>query len=251
MKVCCKLFVFSETVGDQINLKKILQQYGKVISIRIRCVAPAKITLSKNNQVNPNKNTVNAYVLFKQPEAVKNALELNGTKFEEHTIQVDTLENDRHYDHSMSLFLGNLSFKTNEDELREFFIECGEIKSVRIVRDPKTGMGKGFGYVNFKTKDSVVLAMEKNGQMFKNREIRIKPYKYNEESSSSSSKTKKADKIKNKVTKKQHKSSSDGFQGELAIKKSKKLMKKSMKNRLNASKIKKQKKQIAQIMNKK
>lgn len=175
----------------------------------------------------------------------------NGTKFEEHTIQVDTLENDRHYDHSMSLFLGNLSFKTNEDELREFFIECGEIKSVRIVRDPKTGMGKGFGYVNFKTKDSVVLAMEKNGQMFKNREIRIKPYKYNEESSSSSSKTKKADKIKNKVTKKQHKSSSDGFQGELAIKKSKKLMKKSMKNRLNASKIKKQKKQIAQIMNKK
>ena len=45
----------------------------------------------------------------------------NGTKFEEHTIQVDSLENDRHYDHSKSLFLGNLSFKTTEDEVNKNF----------------------------------------------------------------------------------------------------------------------------------
>lgn len=111
-------------------------------------------------------------------------------------------------------------------------------------------MGKGFGYVNFTSKDAVVLALEKNGQMLKNREIRIKPYKYNEEPSNNKIKTEKS---KHSATKKkqQQKSSSDGFQGELGVKKSKKLVKKSMKNRLNASRIKKQKKTIAQIMNKK
>ncbi|XP_075677354.1 uncharacterized protein LOC142645293 [Dermatophagoides pteronyssinus] len=237
------------------NLKKILEQYGKVISIRIRCVAPAKITLSKkvaflSNQINSNKKTVNAYVVFKQSESVQKALELNGTKFEEHTIQVDSLENDRHYDHSKSLFLGNLSFKTTEDELREFFNECGEIKSVRIVRDSKTGIGKGFGYVNFADKDSVVLALEKNGQMLKNREIRIKPYQYNNQNDNNKSSNDK--KIKKLKKKQNQPKSDDGFQGEFGVKKSKNLTKKSnKKNRLNASKIRKQKKTIAQIMNKK
>ena len=37
----------------------------------------------------------------------------------------------------------------HEDELRGFFEECGPISSVRIIRNAVTGLGKGFGYVNF------------------------------------------------------------------------------------------------------
>jgi len=36
-----------------------------------------------------------------------------------------------------------------EDEIWEFFKECGIISSVRIVRDNATGVSKGFGYVDF------------------------------------------------------------------------------------------------------
>lgn len=36
-----------------------------------------------------------------------------------------------------------------EDALRDHFDECGDITNVRIIRDKKTGLGKGIGYVQF------------------------------------------------------------------------------------------------------
>ena len=40
----------------------------------------------------------------------------------------------------------------NDEQLRETFAHCGQIESVRIVRDQKTRMGKGFGFVQFKVR---------------------------------------------------------------------------------------------------
>ena len=37
-----------------------------------------------------------------------------------------------------------------EENIRQAFADCGTIESVRIVRDNKTGIGKGFGFVLFK-----------------------------------------------------------------------------------------------------
>lgn len=37
-----------------------------------------------------------------------------------------------------------------DDVLWKAFGECGEIESVRIIRDERSGKGRGFGYVNFK-----------------------------------------------------------------------------------------------------
>lgn len=41
----------------------------------------------------------------------------NGTIFENNHIQVDIVEENPSYDYSMSLFLGNLSFKANEEQV--------------------------------------------------------------------------------------------------------------------------------------
>lgn len=46
---------------------------------------------------------------------------------------------------------------------------------MRIIRDNQTGVGKGFGYVNFKSEDAVALALELDGTTILNREIRVKP----------------------------------------------------------------------------
>lgn len=49
-----------------------------------------------------------------------------------------------------SIFVGNLSFDTTEDDLWNHFSECGDIKRARIVIDKKTKKPKGCGYVSFK-----------------------------------------------------------------------------------------------------
>ncbi|XP_075222701.1 uncharacterized protein LOC142325170 isoform X2 [Lycorma delicatula] len=61
-----------------------------------------------------------------------------------------------------------------DNDVRKVFEGCGEIESVHIIRDNKTGMGKGFGYVNFKFQDSVEFALKLNGAMLKKRNIRVK-----------------------------------------------------------------------------
>lgn len=47
----------------------------------------------------------------------------------------------------MRLYVGNLSYKTNEDELRRIFGEHGEVTSVAIISDRESGQSKGFGFV--------------------------------------------------------------------------------------------------------
>ena len=42
-----------------------------------------------------------------------------------------------------------INLDTEEEPLRQVFNECGEIEAVRIVRDSKTGLGKGFGFILF------------------------------------------------------------------------------------------------------
>lgn len=44
----------------------------------------------------------------------------------------------------------------SNDAVREHFAVCGEVVAVRIVRDRKTGLGKGFGYVLFEVCVSAV-----------------------------------------------------------------------------------------------
>jgi len=36
-----------------------------------------------------------------------------------------------------------------EETVRDHFKDCGEIQDIRLIRDKKTCLGKGFGYINF------------------------------------------------------------------------------------------------------
>jgi len=49
----------------------------------------------------------------------------------------------------MNLYVGNLSFNTNEARLREIFEEYGAVRSARIITDRETGRSRGFGFVEF------------------------------------------------------------------------------------------------------
>jgi RNA recognition motif-containing protein len=47
------------------------------------------------------------------------------------------------------LYVGNLSFTTSEDVLRDAFAAFGKLKSVKILTDRDTGKSRGFGFVEF------------------------------------------------------------------------------------------------------
>jgi RNA recognition motif-containing protein len=46
-----------------------------------------------------------------------------------------------------NIFVGNLSFNTNEDELRQMFEPFGQVDRVSIMTDRDTGRSRGFGFV--------------------------------------------------------------------------------------------------------
>ena len=45
------------------------------------------------------------------------------------------------------LFVGNLSFNTEEDALQGLFAQAGQVESVRVMRDQATGRSRGFAFV--------------------------------------------------------------------------------------------------------
>lgn len=48
---------------------------------------------------------------------------------------------------STNLYVGNLSFNTTSDDLRDLFAPFGEVKSASVVMDRETGRSRGFGFV--------------------------------------------------------------------------------------------------------
>ena len=46
-----------------------------------------------------------------------------------------------------NLYVGNLSFRTTSDDLRELFEAYGEVSSASVVMDRETGRSRGFGFV--------------------------------------------------------------------------------------------------------
>jgi cold-inducible RNA-binding protein len=47
----------------------------------------------------------------------------------------------------MNIYVGNLSYSTTSEELRELFAEHGQVDSAAVIMDRDTGRSRGFGFV--------------------------------------------------------------------------------------------------------
>ena len=47
----------------------------------------------------------------------------------------------------MNIYVGNLPYSVDRDELRGIFEQYGEVSAARVVSDRETGRSKGFGFV--------------------------------------------------------------------------------------------------------
>ncbi|KAG2035370.1 hypothetical protein BDR03DRAFT_1093265 [Suillus americanus] len=117
------------------------------------------------------------YVHFTSADAVEKALQMNGKDIDGRAVNIDkstppdksaVRENraksfgDTQSPVSSVLFVGNLSFGVNEDQLWEVFGEHGDVKSVRVPTDRESGRPKGFAYVEF---SAVEAAQAAHGQL--------------------------------------------------------------------------------------
>ncbi len=59
------------------------------------------------------------------------------------------------------LYVGNLSFSTEERTLEDLFNQAGPVQSVRVMRDKATGQSRGFAFVEMETEDAARAAIEK------------------------------------------------------------------------------------------
>jgi hypothetical protein len=74
---------------------------------------------------------------------------------------------------SVSVFVGNLSFKATSEELRELFTPYGEIRSVRIMKDRATRRPRGFAFVEMGEGQAAKAIKGLDGKEFMGRSLRV------------------------------------------------------------------------------
>ena len=57
------------------------------------------------------------------------------------------------------LYVGNLPYSTNEDQLNDLFSQAGKVENVKVMRDMATGRARGFAFVEMSSDDEAQRAV--------------------------------------------------------------------------------------------
>ncbi|KAL1631406.1 Nucleolar protein 12 [Diplodia seriata] len=195
----------------------------KFDSIRFRSTPfstfiPKKAAYATKEVMDETAHSTNAYVVYTTNQAAREAARrLNGTVVLNRHLRVDEVAHPAKTDHRRCVFVGNLSFVDDESMIQEAeakrlgkevrkkkepgdveeglwrtFGKVGTVESVRVIRDPKTRVGKGFAYVQFTDENAVEAALLYNDKRFppmlprKLRVVRAKGIKRNKTNSATS-----------------------------------------------------------------
>src|SRR2546422_4632435 len=72
------------------------------------------------------------------------------------------------------LYVGNLSFRTTSEDLREAFASVGTVESATVIEDRDTGRSRGFGFVEMATPEEAAAAIEQfNGKDLGGRNLTV------------------------------------------------------------------------------
>jgi RNA recognition motif-containing protein len=72
------------------------------------------------------------------------------------------------------LYVGNLSFRTTSEELRDAFAAVGTVESASVIEDRDTGRSRGFAFVEMSTPEEAAAAIEQfNGKEFGGRNLTV------------------------------------------------------------------------------
>ena len=126
-----------------------------------------------------------AHISFKDSEAVEKALALNKSVLDGRYLDISlasgrkTNQNEKTTEEkkksitqeTKTVFVKNLPYTTQSDELGDFFSVCGKIDNVRMVYNNANGNFKGFAFIDFVNHTSLYAAIKKHGEQFKGRPL--------------------------------------------------------------------------------
>ena len=82
----------------------------------------------------------------------------------------------------MNIYVSNLGFNVQDEDLKEFFTEYGEVTSAKVITDKFTGKSRGFGFVEMPDNEAAQKAIAELDQAsVENRTIRVMEAKPKEE----------------------------------------------------------------------
>jgi len=76
-----------------------------------------------------------------------------------------------------NLFVGNLPFETDEQELRQLFSPYGKVLAVRLMRERRSNRSRGYAFVELSPADAGKATAALNDCDYKGRKLRINPAK--------------------------------------------------------------------------
>ena len=79
-----------------------------------------------------------------------------------------------HYPENKQLYVGNLPYQVNVHHLREHFSRYGELQTVRLIKNTRTGRSKGFAFIAFANIKDAKNALTENGQDMRGRAIVVR-----------------------------------------------------------------------------
>ncbi|MBA2746536.1 MAG: RNA-binding protein [Flavisolibacter sp.] len=85
----------------------------------------------------------------------------------------------------MNIYVSNLSFNVQDEDLKEFFTPFGEVSSAKVINDKFTGKSRGFGFVEMPDDESARKAIaELDNASVENRNIKVMEAKPREDNNS-------------------------------------------------------------------
>ena len=75
-----------------------------------------------------------------------------------------------------NLYVGNLAFQTQDDDLNQLFAQFGDVVSAKVIQDRETGRSRGFAFVEMTNEGEAQNAISELDQKdFMGRDIRVNP----------------------------------------------------------------------------
>ena len=82
----------------------------------------------------------------------------------------------------MNIYVSNLSFNVQDEDLKEFFAEYGEVTSAKVITDKFTGRSRGFGFVEMSDDAAAQKAIQElDGATVEGRAIKVSEAKPREQ----------------------------------------------------------------------